>query len=66
MEHQTATLGQMKIKKSLNVQVSINFILDMFSHSNSFHKDGDFVYIKAIVNTIDMYFKFLVSIKFHA
>lgn len=48
MEHQTATLGQMKIKKSLNVQVSINFILDMFSHSNSFQKDGIFVYFKAI------------------
>ena len=47
MEHQTATLGQMKIKKSLNVQVSINFIL-FVSHSNSFQKDGIFVYLKAI------------------
>ena len=52
MEHQTATLGQMKIKKSLNVQVSINFIL-MLSYSNSFHKDGIFDYFKAIVNTIE-------------
>ena len=61
MEHPTATLGQMKIKKSLNVQVSINFI-SVFPLTVSTRKMVSLFALKLL----RMYFKFLVSIKFHA
>ena len=61
MEHPTATLGQMKIKKSLNVQVSINFI-SIFPITVSTRKMVSLFALKLL----SMYFKFLVSIKFHA